>query len=144
MREPDTGSYIEHRVNYSEVDQMGVAYHARYVVWFDMARTEHIRRTGVSYRDLEARGILLVVGELRVRYRRPARYDDLVRVRCWVRDCASRRVTFGYAVERVADGELLVTAETAMMALNQDFRPARLPEEIMVLLPVSPDPVPLG
>lgn len=134
-------SEIHHRVNYSEVDQMGVAYHARYVVWFDMARTEHIRRTGVSYRDLEQRGILLVVGELRVRYRRPARYDDVVRIRCWVRECASRRVTFGYAVERLADGEPLVTGETAMMALNAAFAPARLPAEVAELLPASPDPV---
>lgn len=134
-------SEIIHRVNYSEIDQMGVAYHARYIVWLDMARTEHIRRTGVSYRDLEARGIFLVVGELRARYRQPARYDDLIRIRCWVRECASRRVTFGYAVERQADDALLVTAETAMMALNRSFSPARLPEDVMALLPPSPDPV---
>lgn len=134
-------SEIHHRVNYSEVDQMGVVYHARYVVWFDQARTEHIRRTGVSYRELEARGILLVVGELQVRYRRPARYDDVVRIRCWVRECASRRVTFGYAVERESDEELLVTGTTAMMALNAAFAPARLPEDVTALLPVSPDPV---
>lgn len=134
-------SEIEHRVNYSEVDQMGVVYHARYVVWFDQARTEHIRRTGVSYRELEARGILLVVGELSVRYRRPARYDDLVRIRCWVRECASRRVTFGYAVERTNDGELLVTGVTDMMALNSSFAPSRLPDDVAALLPVSPDPV---
>jgi acyl-CoA thioester hydrolase len=136
-------SEIRHRVNYSEVDRMGVAYHARYLVWFDMARTEHIRRTGISYRELEARGILLAVGELRVRYRQPARYDDVVRIRCWVRERASRRVTFGYAVERLEDGGLLATGETAMMALNSRFAPARLPGEIAALLPVCPDPVKL-
>ena len=134
-------SQILRRVNYSETDQMGVVYHARYLVWFDEARTEHIRRTGVTYRDLEARGVLLVVGELRVRYRQPARYDDEVRIRCWVRDCASRRVTFGYAVERCADDQLLVTAETGMMALNRSFTSARLPEEVIRLLPATPDPV---
>jgi acyl-CoA thioester hydrolase len=141
MNELSPISEIQHRVNYSEVDQMGVAYHARYVVWFDQARTEHIRRTGVSYRELEAQGIMLVVGELNVRYRRPARYDDLVRIRCWVRECASRRVTFGYAVERISDGELLVTGVTGMMALNSSFAPARLPDDVAKLLPVSPDPV---
>ncbi|MDZ4675276.1 MAG: thioesterase family protein [Gemmatimonadota bacterium] len=132
-------SEISHRVNYSEIDQMGVVYHSRYVVWLDEARTEHIRRTGVSYRDLEAKGIRLVVGELRVRYRQPARYDDLVQIRCWVRECASRRITFGYAVYR--DDELLITAETAMMALNDSYAPSRLPDEVMALLPESPDPV---
>lgn len=134
-------SQILRRVNYSEIDQMGVVYHARYLVWFDEARTEHIRRTGISYRDLEARGILLVVGELQVRYRQPARYDDELRIRCWVRERASRRVTFGYAVERCADDQLLVTATTAMMALNQSFAPARLPEDVAALLPPTPDPV---
>lgn len=132
-------SITHHRVNYSEIDQMGVTYHSRYVVWFDEARTEHIRRTGVSYRELEARGVLLVVGALRVRYRQPARYDDLVRIRCWVRDVASRRITFGYAVD--LDERLLVTAETDMMALNRDFAPARLPADVLALLPPSPDPV---
>jgi acyl-CoA thioester hydrolase len=76
------------RVNYSETDQMGVAYHARYLVWLDVARTEHLRRAGASYAELEARGLRLVVSEAAIRYRRPARFDDLVRIRCWVRALA--------------------------------------------------------
>lgn len=134
-------SEIHHRVNYSETDQMGVAYHARYVVWLDMARTEHLRRTGTTYRDLEVSGLLLAVGEVRVRYRAPARYDDLVRIRCWVRDLASRRITFGYAIEREGTDELLATAETAMMALDREFRVTRVPAEVRELLAVCPDPV---
>lgn len=134
-------SEIHHRVNYSETDQMGVAYHARYVVWLDMARTEHLRRTGTSYRDLEASGLLLAVGEVRVRYRAPARYDDLVRIRCWVRDLASRRITFGYAIEREGTDELLATAETAMMALDREFCVTRVPAGVRELLAVCPDPV---
>ena len=88
------------RVNYSETDQMGVAYHARYLVWLDIARTEHLRQCGASYRELETAGLRLVVSEVAIRYRLPARFDDVVRVRCWVKEIASRRVTFGYAVER--------------------------------------------
>ena len=76
----------EVRVNYSETDQMGVVYHARYLVWMDVARCEHVRRSGISYAELERRGFRLAVGDLRIRYRQPARYDDLVRVRCWVRE----------------------------------------------------------
>ena len=78
---------------------MGVVYHARYLVWLDMARTEHLRRCGASYRDLEAAGLRLMVSQVAIRYRQPARFDDPVRIRCWVRDLASRRVEFGYAVE---------------------------------------------
>lgn len=129
------------RVNYSETDQMGVVYHSRYLVWLDVARTEHLRRTGLSYADLERRGFRLAVGELRIRYRQPARYDDLVRVRCWVRENVSRRISFGYAVDRPGDDALLVTAETSMMVLGPEFQWARLPAEVRERLPVSPDPV---
>ena len=129
------------RVNYSEVDQMGVVYHARYVVWLDMARTEHLRLAGTSYREVEASGYRLAVGELSVRFRRPARYDDVLRVRCWVREVASRRVTFGYAIEDSASGALVATASTAMMVLNADMAPARLPEHIRAVLAPVADPV---
>jgi acyl-CoA thioester hydrolase len=129
------------RVNYSETDQMGVVYHSRYLVWLDIARTEHLRRTGMRYADLERRGLRLAVGELRIRYRQPARYDDLVRVRCWVRENVSRRISFGYAVDRPEDKTLLVTAETSMMVLGPEFQWARLPDDGRELMPVAPDPV---
>ncbi len=129
------------RVNYSETDQMGVVYHARYLVWLDVARCEHLRVTGLSYRELEERGLRLVVSEASVRYRRPARYDDLVRVRCWVRDVASRRVTFGYAVERAEDGELLATATTSLLPLDASMTLCRLPDDVGQRLVPVPDPV---
>ena len=129
------------RVNYSETDQMGVVYHARYIVWLDVARTEHLRQAGMAYRDLEALGFRLAVGDLAIRYRQAARYDDLIRVRCWVRELASRRVTFGYAVEEAADGRLLATATTAMMSLDSAMSPVRLPDAVRRLLAVAPDPV---
>ena len=132
------------RVNYSETDQMGVVYHARYVVWLDVARTEHLRQAGMAYRDLEALGFRLAVGDICVRYRQPARYDDLIRVRCWVREVASRRVTFGYAVEEASDGRLLATASTAMMSLDAAMSPARLPDVVRRLLVAVPDPVRLS
>ncbi|HLG05362.1 MAG TPA: thioesterase family protein [Gemmatimonadales bacterium] len=131
----------EVRVNYSETDQMGVVYHARYLVWMDVARCEHVRRSGVSYAELERRGFRLAVGDVRIRYRQPARYDDLVRVRCWVREAVSRRITFGYAIDLPDPGVLVATAETAMMVLSPDFSWARLPPEILSLLVPEPDPV---
>lgn len=140
---PDAGriSDIAHRVNYSETDQMGFVYHANYLVWLDMARTEHLRRTGVTYKVMEEQGVYLAVTEVHIRYRQPARYDDLVRIRCWVRDLASRRVIFGYAVERAATDELLATAETALIALNRRHALARIPEHVIAQLHSTPDPV---
>jgi len=134
-------SETQHRVNYSETDQMGVVYHANYLVWFDVARTEHLRLTGVSYAELERLGLRLAVGEARIRYRQPARYDDRVRVRCWVRERASRRVTFGYAAQHADDGRVLITATTSMMVLDAGFQWARLPPEVAERLVVAPDPV---
>ena len=134
-------SAIEHRVNYSETDQMGFVYHANYLVWLDMARTEHLRSAGMSYKQLEDAGIYLAVTEARVRYRQPARYDDLVRVKCWVRELGSRRVIFGYAVERDTTAELLATAETALIALDRQHTLTRIPEHVRDLLEPTPDPV---
>jgi acyl-CoA thioester hydrolase len=137
----DPISVIEHRVNYSETDQMAFAYHANYLVWFDMARTEHLRRAGFTYREMEGQGTFLAVTDARVRYRQPARYDDLLWIRCWARDVASRRVIFGYAVERAATGELLATGETALVALDRRHGLSRIPEQVRGLLRSIPDPV---
>lgn len=139
-RSPDV-SITSHRVDYSETDQMGVVYHARYLVWLDVARTEHLRLAGMSYREMEGAGYRLVVSEARLRYRRPARYDDPIRVRCWAREVATRRVEFGYAVEQAESDELLVTATTALLSLDASFALARLPAAVAEALRPIPDPV---
>ena len=120
---------------------MGVVYHANYLVWFDRARTELMRETGLTYKELEQQGVYLAVSEVSVRYLRPARYDDLVRVTCWVRELASRRVTFAYAVERADTGEVLATAETALISLTHQHTLTRIPEHVASLLHPVPDPI---
>lgn len=127
-------SAVTHRVNYSETDQMGFVYHANYLIWLDMARTEHMRERGVSYKDLEEQGIYLAVTDVRIRYRQPARYDDLIRIRCWVQDVVSRRVIFEYAVERIETGEVLSTAQTSLIALDRRHILSRIPEHVLDLL----------
>ncbi len=137
---PDVSETVV-RVNYSETDQMGVVYHARYLVWLDVARTEHLRLAGMSYRDLEEAGLRLAVSEISVRYRRPARYDDRIRIRCWVRALASRRIDFGYAIERADDGDLLATAFTSLLALDRTLSFTRLPEAVRRAMRPIPDPL---
>jgi len=131
----------EFRVRYAETDQMGVVHHRHYLVWCELARTDHMRALGVSYREMEERGLKLPVVEASVRYRQPARYDDLVRVRCWVREVASRRVTFGYAVERCDDGALLATAQTSLIAVDSNHVLTSIPPEVRRHLVAVPDPV---
>jgi acyl-CoA thioester hydrolase len=139
--EPPSVSESLVRVNYSETDQMGVVYHARYLIWLDIARTEHLRQSGISYRELEATGLRLAVSEVSIRYRQPALYDDEIRVRCWIREAASRRVDFGYAVENARDGRLLATASTALIALDARMTLTRLPERVRTALHPIPDPI---
>ncbi len=110
---------------------MGVAYHARHIVWLDIARTEHLRRAGFSYRELEAQGLHLVVTDLRIRYRAAARYDDLVRIRCRVAEAGSRRVTFSYELELEPDQVRVADAETSLVCLDRRHRVARLPEAVV-------------
>ena len=134
MTKAETTTAVEVRVRYGEADRMGFAYHAHYLHWCDIGRTEHLRQHGVRYRDLEDRGFLLAVGEASLRYLSPAKYDDLVRIVTWVTDVGSRRVTFEYRIERAADGALLATAMTNMVSINGSGRPTRLPDDLLTLM----------
>ena len=131
VHQPLTESVTTVRVNYSETDQMGVVYHGRHVVWLDIARTEHLRQAGYSYRALEEQGIRLVVTDLRIRYRRGIHFDDEVRIRCRVRDAGPRRVIFGYELEDATSGERLADAETTLLCLDRHHQLARLPEPVI-------------
>jgi acyl-CoA thioester hydrolase len=113
---------------------MGVAYHAHYLVWCELARTEHMRRLGVRYRDLEDGGIKLAVAEANLRYARSARYDDLLTVTAWIADVGSRKVVFEYRVERPEDGALLCTASTTLVSLDRDNRPTRIPDAALQIM----------
>jgi acyl-CoA thioester hydrolase len=122
---------VELRVRYPETDQMGVVYHAHYLVWCDVGRTELIRRLhGKPYAELERdEGLFLAVADASLRYHAPARYDDLVRVETWVEEVRSRTVTFGYLITR-AEGEgpvRLVSARTTLIALTRDGSTQKLP-----------------
>jgi acyl-CoA thioester hydrolase len=137
----DAVSSCEFRVRYGETDQMGVVHHRHYLVWCELARTDHMREAGVSYRELEEQGLKLPVVEACVRYRQPARYDDPIRVRCWVRDVRSRQVSFGYAVERADTGTLLATAHTSLIAVDSRHALTTIPPAIRARLVATPDPV---
>lgn len=129
MPEP-TVSTIELRVRYPETDQMGVVYHANYLAWCDMGRTELIRGLGKSYAELEREGILLAVSEASLRYHASARYDDRIRVETRVAEVRSRTVAFEYLISRLTDEappERLVSARTTLIALTREGSPQKLP-----------------
>lgn len=134
-------STCEFRVRYAETDQMGIAHHSHYLVWCEQARTDHMRELGIGYRGLEEQGLRLPVVDARVRFRAGARYDDLIRVRCWVREIGTRRIMFGYAVERVDDGKLLATAQTSLMAVASNHERTTIPEFVLERTVPVADPI---
>ena len=93
---PNMESLTELRVRYAETDAMGIVHHATYPVWMELGRSDFLRELGQSYAEWEARGVRLVVNEIRVRFRSPARYDELVQVRTSIQEKGRRRIVFGY------------------------------------------------
>ncbi len=118
---------IEIRVRYSECDPMGVAHHTAYPVWFEMGRTELLRAArGLRYRDLEAQGVFLAVVKLDVRYKRPARYDDVLALETTM--TRSGRAKLEHAYELFRDGVRLATGSTTLVCLDSDGRPRPIPD----------------
>ena len=83
---------VQTRVRYAETDQMGVVYHSNYIIYFELGRTEAMRRIGITYSELEKRGYGLAVIETGARYRSAARYDDLLTIRTWLRELRTTRL----------------------------------------------------
>ena len=127
-------SDLEVRVRYAETDQMGVAHHAAYLVWFEAGRTEFIRVRGRSYAQIEAAGWLLVVVEARCRYLLPARYDDVVIIRTHLASLGPASLEYGYEAIRKADGAVLARGATVHAAVDRTGRPRRIPDDLRRLL----------
>ena len=121
----------EVRVRYAETDQMGVVYHANYLVWCEIGRTELIRQlSGVSYAQLEAEGVALAVSDLSIRYHGAARYDNVVRVRTTLAEARSRSVTFEYLITNAETGARLASARTVLISINAEGRPIMMPDTL--------------
>lgn len=123
-------STVELRVRYAETDQMGVVYHANYLVWCEIGRTDLIRQLGTSYAELEREGIALAVIDASIRYHFAARYDDMIRVRTKLTDVRSRSVTFDYTIEDTTTGMRLASASTTLASINKEGKLVALPSEM--------------
>ena len=128
----------EIRVRYGETDQMGVVYHANYIVWCEIDRTEYIRQCGMSYADLERAGTTLAVTELSVRLHASARYDEILRVTTRLASLRSRAVEFAYEISRAADGTRIASASTTLTSLSPDGRIVSVSPALRALLERGP------
>jgi acyl-CoA thioester hydrolase len=118
------------RVRYAETDKMGVVYHSNYFVWFEIGRTDWLRDTGWTYREMEADGIQLPVIEAHCEYRQGARYDDDVEIKTVAKKLSPVRIQFDYEVFRRADGALLAAGHTVHATIDRDGRPVRMPDRV--------------
>jgi acyl-CoA thioester hydrolase len=118
------------RVRYAETDKMGIVYYANYLIYFEIGRVEFMRQRGLDYSRMELEDdSFIVVAEARIRYRRPARYDDPLRIRTRVNSARRRTIRFGYEVLHDETGELLATGETVHVVCDSKGRPKTLPEK---------------
>jgi acyl-CoA thioester hydrolase len=125
-------SRTEVRVRYAETDAMGIVHHAAYPVWLELGRSDYLRENGQSYSEWEARGVFMPLGELHVRYRQPARYDELVEVFTTIQEASRRKITFAYRVMR---GETrLLEATTVHVVTGTSGRSQPLPDDLWELI----------
>ncbi len=125
------------RVRYAETDQMGVVYHANYLVWMEIARTELCRMRGVRYRDIErVDGLVMVVAEAQCRYHSAARYDDEVLAKGYLKHAHPRMITFGYEILDAETSELLASGETKHIFLK-DGKPIKVPAKYRELFGIA-------
>ncbi len=127
------------RVRYAETDKMGVVYHANYLIWFEIGRTEFCRARGFSYRDMEeSENAFLVVVESYCRYKAPAFYDDVLMVRTHITELRRRSLRFGYEIIRGSDGKIIAEGETGHVVTDGTGRVRSLPQDFAELLLAPP------
>ena len=114
------------RVRYAETDRMGLLHHANYFVLFELARTEFLRSRGVTYRDMEDGGHLLVVVDLGCKYKKPAYYDDMLTIRTTVERVTHVKIVHKYEVRR--EETLLAEGHSTLACVDRDGRPQALPD----------------
>lgn len=125
----------EVRVRYAETDQMGIAHHSNYLIWFEAGRSDLCRARGFSYKDMEEQdGALLIVAESYVRYKAPAFYEDVLIIRTRIGEMRSRSIRFTYEIFRPSDNTLIAEGETLHLVTDQDQKVRTIPESYRRLL----------
>jgi len=126
------------RVRYAETDQMGVVYYGNYFTWFEIGRVEFCRQVGFEYKQMENEDdSFIVVAEASCRYKRPARFDDLLTVRTRVTGSQRRTIRFAYEIFRQGSDELIATGETVHVVCDSQGRPKSLPAKYRRYFPLA-------
>ncbi len=123
-----TTGTISIRVRYCEVDRMNAVHHSQYAVYFEMGRTELLRDNGYDYRDLEDRGVLLVITKLEIRYKAPAQYDDVLELTTKIAKIDRVRIEHEYELVRPKDTRLIAQAKTTLVHVDRNGKIQPVPD----------------
>lgn len=122
------------RIRYSETDQMGYCYYGNYAQFFEIGRVETLRALGISYKELEDKGVMLPVLNYEVRFIKPAYYDDLITIKTTIKKIPAARIDFDYEVYN-ENNQLLTTAHTTLVFIQkQTMKPCPAPDEVVTCL----------
>lgn len=130
---PTPETWLAHRVSYGETDAMSVMYYAEYLHLFERSRSEFIRAHGMSYSHVEERGVMLPVREVQCRYKRPARFDDLLNIRVGISKWGRASMTFEYEIYNEEKDTVLATGFTEHACTNPTGRPVKVPDWLKTL-----------
>jgi len=119
------------RVRYAETDQMGYVYYGNYAAFYEIARTEILGSTGISYKELEEMGVMLPVTEMKTKYLKPGKYDDLITIRVTIRQKPAVRIIFEYELFNES-GELLNQGETTLVFVNMEKNRPCMPPQVFL------------
>lgn len=123
------------RIHYALTDKMGVVYHGHYAQFFEIGRTDAIRKLGMSYKDIEARGIIMPVVEMNCRFFLPARYDDLITIKTTLRELpAHHKIVFHSEIRNEKDEQLSSGQVTMYFMKADDMTKSKMPEELYIKL----------
>jgi acyl-CoA thioester hydrolase len=125
----------EFRVRYSETDAMGFLHHANFLSYFEVGRTELFRAQGGNYRRMEEMGLYFVVAKIEVRYRRPARYDDVLTLQTSIARLTPAKLEHAYRLLR--GDELLAEAQSVLACVNVQGEVQRIPEDLVSLTAIK-------
>ncbi|SDL70905.1 acyl-CoA thioesterase [Sediminibacillus halophilus] len=114
------------KVRYQETDQMGVVYHANYLVWFEIGRTSFIEELGFQYHEMENLGVVSPVVDADLSFKHPIRYGEEAFVDTWIKEYDGLRVSYGYRIYN-AEGNTAVTGSTRHVVVKKEsFRPVSI------------------
>ena len=122
---------IDFRIRYGETDQMGYAHHGNYPLYFEMGRIELLRTLGISYKKMEEEGLILPVYSINTRFLKPARYDDKITLKTYLKSLPTARILFEYELYN-EEGELITTGNTTLVFVDTHKKgPVKIPENLL-------------